>query len=58
MLPDQAKTEQESASLLHAPDSFQKIIITGDRNTSHHNEKGIHIMGIYDFLLHKNSLGL
>ena len=57
-IPDQEKMRQEQASLIHIPDSFRKIIVTNDPGPLWRNEKGITIMGIFDFLLHDNSLEL
>jgi len=57
-IPDQEKMRQEQASLIHVPDSFRKIIVTNDPGPLWRNEKGITIMGIFDFLLHDNSLDL
>ena len=50
-LPDQEKTDQEQASLLHIPDGFRKEIIVGDRYQSGYNEDGILMVGLFDFLL-------
>lgn len=55
-LPDQKKTEQEKRPLLLTGDEFKKIIITRDSPAPLYNEEGILTMGIYDFLLNKNSL--
>lgn len=57
-LPDQEKIDQEQASLIHIPDSFKKIIVVGGSTPICRNEKGITIMGIYDFMLNENSLDL
>ena len=57
-LPDQEKINQEQASLIHIPDSFKKIMIVGGNTPIWRNEKGITIMGIYDFMLNENSLDL
>jgi predicted AAA+ superfamily ATPase len=57
-IPDQAKMEQELASLLKIPDSFRKIVITGGNTPVYRNEEGITFMGIYDFLFNENSLDL
>ena len=57
-LPDQEKIDQEQASLIHIPDSFKKIIVVGGNTPVWRNEKGITIMGIYDFMLNENSLDL
>lgn len=57
-LLDEEKMRQEEASLRNIDDSFKKIIILGEYTPVLHNESGIVIMGIYDFLLKKNSLDL
>lgn len=55
-LPDAEKVQQEQHSLLNIPDSFQKIIITGDYRRSNFNEEGVLFVGIFDFLLDINSV--
>lgn len=55
-LPDAAKREQESASLLRIGDSFKKIIIVKDVVNTTRDESGIVTMGLFDFLLDPNSL--
>lgn len=55
---DEAKVQQESASLLNVEDAFKKIIILGDYTPVLHTEKGITIISIYDFLMKENSLEL
>lgn len=57
-LPDREKEEQEKASLLHINDSFKKIILVKDVMKVRHDENGITIMSIFDFLLMDNSLEL
>lgn len=54
-LPDAEKIKQEKASLLDVPDSFGKIIIVRDAIKPHHDENGITIMNIFDFLLSEGS---
>lgn len=54
-LPTMEKMDQEQASLLDVKDGFRKIIIAGDRYSSGYNEKGIWVMGLYDFLLGKHA---
>jgi predicted AAA+ superfamily ATPase len=53
---DQEKLDQEQESLVHIPDSFKKIIITGTNSPLWRNEQGITIMSVFDFLLNENSL--
>lgn len=51
-----AKEAQEKASFLHVNDSFRKILIVKDVVRVSHDEKGITTLGLYDFLLHEDSL--
>ncbi|MDE6339050.1 MAG: ATP-binding protein [Muribaculaceae bacterium] len=55
---DEEKVRQEENSLRNIDDSFKKIIILGEYTPVLHNESGITIMSIYDFLLKENSLEL
>lgn len=55
---DEEKVRQEENSLRNIDDSFKKIIILGDYTPVLHNESGITILSIYDFLLKENSLEL
>lgn len=55
-LPDQEKMKQESASLNHISDNFQKIIIVKDNIVTYHNETGIMCISLFDFLLNHDSL--
>lgn len=57
-LPDAMKVKQEKASLLNINDSFKKIIIVKDVVNITHDEDGITLMNVYDFLLKENSLEL
>jgi len=51
-IPDEEKRQQEEKSLDNIPDSFSKVIITGDNMVPFHkNEKGYTVMNIIDFLL-------
>lgn len=50
-LPDEQKREQELASLKKINDSFKKIIITRDDITPYHDDNGVLIIGLMDFLL-------
>lgn len=50
------KKEQEIRPLANTEDFFKKIIIVKDDIVKYTNEKGIVIMGIYDFLLDEDSL--
>ncbi len=55
-IPDSIKMEQETNSLSKIDDSFKKIILVKDAPTPYYTDKGILIMGIFDFLLDENSL--
>ena len=55
---DEEKVKQEEKSLRNIDDSFKKIIILGEYTPVLHNESGITIISIYDFLLKDNSLEL
>lgn len=55
---DEEKVKQEEASLRRIDDSFKKIIILGEHTPVLHNEAGITLISIYDFLLNENSLEL
>lgn len=52
------KNYQESRPLNCVGDNFKKIIVVKNDITPWHNEDGILILGIKDFLLDKNSLNL
>lgn len=55
-MPTQEKMEQEQRLLMLTGDAFKKIIITKDTPAKYYNDDGVLIMGIYDFLLNKDSL--
>lgn len=55
---DEEKVKQEETSLRKIDDSFKKVIILGEYTPVLHNESGITIISIYDFLLNNNSLEL
>lgn len=57
-LGSEEKERQERASLINVDDSFKKIIIVGIPSIVHHDNDGITIISIYDFLLNENSLEL
>ena len=57
-MPDEAKEQQESASLLEVSDSFKKIIVVKDNIKPKRNEQGIFTIGLFDFLLNPDSLDL
>lgn len=55
-MPDTEKINQEQRSLLYTDDFFRKIIVSKDVVKPWHNENGILIIGIIDFLLNPDSL--
>ena len=57
-LPDEKKRQQEMASLLRINDSFKKIIIVKDDIKPWRDENGILTMGLIDFLMIPDSLGM
>ncbi len=57
-MPTREKVEQETNSLKHIKDSFQKVIIVGGLTPTHMNDDGILIMNVIDFLKDNNSLPL
>ena len=50
-LPNEEKREQELASLKRINDSFKKIIIMREDIAPYHDDNGVLIMGLMDFLL-------
>ena len=57
-IPDEAKMQQESHSLLRIDDSFKKIIVVKDCPAPWYTEEGIFVISIYDFLLNGDSLDM
>ena len=55
-MPDEDKMEQEQRSLCLVNDEFRKLIVVGERLKLRRNERGITIVGIYDFLLDKSTI--
>lgn len=55
-MPDEEKMEQEQRSLCMINDEFRKLIVVGERLKLRRNERGITIVGIYDFLLDKSTI--
>lgn len=53
-LPNEEKRELELASLKRINDSFKKVIIMRDDISPYHDENGVLIMGLMDFLLGTN----
>lgn len=57
-LPDEAKIQQEKASLLNVADSFKKIIVVKDVIKPQRDDDGIATISLYDFLMDVHSLDL
>ncbi|MBR1649449.1 MAG: ATP-binding protein [Alphaproteobacteria bacterium] len=57
-MPDALKKQQEEKSLINIPDSFKKIIIVSGDIIPKHDENGITIIGLKDFLLNPHCLEL
>lgn len=55
-ISNETKKIQEEASLKALRDAFKRIIIVRDDIMPYHNEEGFLIIGLFDFLLNKNSL--
>ena len=55
-MPDEAKREQEAASLRRIDDSFRKIIIMREDIAPYYDSYGILIVGLMDFLLDRTLL--
>lgn len=58
MMPNAEKIEQEQRSLLKIDDSFKKLIVVKDALKPWYTDKGVFVIGLYDFLLDVNSLDL
>ena len=57
-IDDEEKKAQELRPLLNVKDFFKKIIIVKDDIVPWHNEEGVLIIGIKDFLLREDSLNI
>lgn len=55
-LPTEAKQNQELFSLTKVDDSFKKVVIVGEVQLVHRNDKGIVTMSLRDFLMDKDAL--
>lgn len=55
-MPDDAKREQERASIKRIDDSFKKIIIVRDDIWPYHDNNGFYILGLMDFLTDRSLL--
>ena len=57
-IDDEEKRTQELRPLLNVKDFFKKIIIVKDDIVPWHNEEGVLIIGIKEFLLREDSLDI
>lgn len=57
-IPDEAKMQQESNSLLRIDDTFKKIIVIKDTPAPWYTDDGILVISVYDFLLNADSLDM
>lgn len=57
-LPNEGKREQEMASLKRIRDSFKKIVIVNNDIAPYHDDNGVLIIGLMDFLLKMDSIEL
>lgn len=57
-IPDDEKREQETRPLLKINDAFRKILVTFDGLLPYHNEDGILVMALKDFLKGPGALDL
>lgn len=57
-IPDDEKMRQETNSFRHIPDGFKRIIIVRDDIIPYHNEDGILILGLLDFLIDPTIINL
>ena len=55
-MPSSEKIDQETRPLYNIDDSFRKLILVRDNIKLKRDEKGVTTMGIFDFLLHPDSL--
>lgn len=55
-MPTQEKKNQETASFRNIKDAFRKIIIVNNDIMPYNDENGYYIIGLFDFLLNKDSL--
>lgn len=57
-IDNKEKEKQEMRSLVNVNDFFKKVIVVKDDIEPWHNEEGVLIVGIKDFLLNENSLDI
>ena len=57
-MPTKEKQEQEQRSLNYIDDSFRKIIVERSALKPRRTEKGVLVLGLFDFLLHPETMDL
>lgn len=57
-IEEKEKQKEEIASLIRIPDSFKKIVVVKDYIQPWCDDRGIHYIGVEDFLLDENILSL
>ena len=57
-LPSDKRLNNEYDALIKVPNSFKKIIVINRPFLSYHDEKGVLLISLEEFLLNKNSLDL
>ena len=57
-IPDDEKREQESRPLRRIRDAFRKIIVTYDDISPYHNDEGVLIIGLAEFLKNEEAMDL
>ena len=57
-IPDDEKREQETRPLLKINDAFRKVVVTFDGMPPYHNEDGILVLRLEDFLKGQESLDI
>ena len=57
-IPDEAKMQQESNSLLRIDDTFKKIIVVKDTPAPWYTDDGILVISVYDFLLNADRVDM
>ena len=55
-MPSEEKRKQEIRPFRTVHDSFKKIVVTRDLVPTYHDDNGILIMNVLDFLMDPNSL--
>ena len=54
---DSEKRQQEISSLIHIPDSFEKIVVVRDYIKTWRDDNGILYIGVEEFLLNEEIIG-